>query len=470
MHTSTFSQYQRCHDHLHSWLCIVFLVVAGMMSTKLVAVSLISQDTIALQKNQTHVYQESSKVPILIRQSPGSEIIELRVNFNYGFKDAKGYEKVSTDLMFDILTKASKNYSKQQVFALLDRFSAGISCSFGIEFSSCSLSTIARYFDELLPVFIDLLQNPLLSDDDFQLSRKAQIAAVKAQMQDPAASANEAANEIFYPKNHPYYTSSDQKLQLLESINTQALAKTHAKIMQQHLNSIVVVASVDPNDLAKKLRDHFQSFSFQPEKVKKAIPDTNQSIQRNLVFQDRKIPTAYIRIKMQMPGFTHADSVAANFMMKVLDEELGLEIRTRRSLSYAVFSYVIDYQLGIGIIGVTTSKPKETLAAINTVLKRFKAKPFASENDLVEHQTVYTTNYFLDLEDHASIAASLSAFWYFHRSVDRLYDSPLELAKVQVGDVARVARSYLRNFKVGVVFDRSRFQDKWVEALVESHR
>ena len=48
---------------------------------------------------------------------------------------------------------------------------------------------------------------------------------------------------------------------------------------------------------------------------------------------------------MQMPGFTDEDSVATNFMMKVLDEELSLEIRTRRSLSYAVYSYVLDYQI-----------------------------------------------------------------------------------------------------------------------------
>ena len=59
-----------------------------------------------------------------------------------------------------------------------------------------------------------------------------------------------------------------------------------------------------------------------------------------------------------MPGVTDQDFEAANLMMKVLDDELGLEIRTKRSLSYAVFSYMINYSRGIGMIGVSTSKTK----------------------------------------------------------------------------------------------------------------
>ena len=443
------------------------IIAVSFFNLNLFAVNLISPETIALQRQQTTVFEEGGKLPILLRQSPGSEIIELRLNFNYGFKDAKDQEKVTADILFDILPKAAKNISKEQVFTELDRYSAGISCSFGIEFSSCSLSTIDRYFDKLLPLFVTLVKEPLLAEQDFLLSKKAKIAATKTQMQDPASSANEAVNEIFYPENHPYFIGSEQKLALLGTAQQKDLPKIHQQLLRQHLDSIVVVSSLKPDVLKKKLRTAFADFGYQKTRSLKNIPAANKKAGKNLVFKSRQIPTAYIRIKMQMPGFTDNDSVATNFMMKVLDEELSLEIRTRRSLSYAVFSYVIDYQLGIGIIGVTTSKPEETLSAISQVLRRFKKQPFASKTDLEEHQTVYTTSYFLDLEDHASIAASLSSFWYYHHSIDRLYNSPLELAAVSTDDVKRVANQYLKDFKVGVVYDKEKFKAEWVNNFLK---
>ena len=95
---------------------------------------------------------------------------------------------------------------------------------------------------------------------------------------------------------------------------------------------------------------------------------------KSYAFHDRTLPTAFIRVKFNSPSVTDKDATATRFMYEILSEELGELIRTKRSLSYAVGAYVIQYTAGIGVISASTSKPKETLEAMHEVIAQLKSK------------------------------------------------------------------------------------------------
>lgn len=447
-----------------------FLLVAGFifMATQALSSGLISNETIQIQKKLTKKLQLTNGIPVIIRNSESSDIVQIDFNFRYGFRDHKQADKVFSELMFSTMSRSAKDWPKDLVFQTLERYSAHIGCNIGIEISSCKMSVIEDFWLEILPLFAAIIQKPSFAPDDLELVRHNQQSRLKSRWERPDFVANEITNRIFYGKEHPYFLALDEQIRYLEKIDRERIVSLHKQLISSHIDSIVVVASLAEKEILEQLEKVFGNLRHGDYNTA-AVPLPGQKAGKDFIFEDRKIPTAYIRLKMPMPGVTDSDFEAGNLMIKVLDEELGLEIRTRRSLSYAVFGYVINYSRGIGMIGVSTSRPKETLEAISQVLKRMKSYDF-KDNELQQYKTVYTTSYFLNMEEHTSLASSLSRFWFYYRNTDPMYEAPKRLAMLKAKDVKAAARKYLVNFKMGVVFDRSQFQDAWAENFLKDHR
>jgi predicted Zn-dependent peptidase len=184
-------------------------------------------------------------------------------------------------------------------------------------------------------------------------------------------------------------------------------------------------------------------------------------------FFDRDLPTAYIRIKLNAPGINDKDAVATRLLYEILSEELGDEIRTKRSLSYAVHSFAIQYTLGVGVISASTSKPEQTLAAIKDVLAEIKAKTY-SEEELAEFKHGFATSFYLSQETHASLASSLAAANFFYGNPNEYYDMPRRLEQVSPTDIKRLANLWLSNLRIGVISGRKQFKDEWALDLIKA--
>jgi predicted Zn-dependent peptidase len=180
------------------------------------------------------------------------------------------------------------------------------------------------------------------------------------------------------------------------------------------------------------------------------------------------LPTAYIRIKVNAPSITDQDAVAARLMFEILSEELGDEIRTKRSLSYAVHAFLIEYHVGVGVLNASTSKPKETLVAINDVLQKMKSKDWTNE-ELAEYKTGFATSFYLTQETHASLASALGSALYFYGDANEHYELPRQLEKVTPADIKRLANRWLSDLRVGIIFGRSEFKDEWAQDLIKKN-
>ncbi|MFW7381189.1 MAG: M16 family metallopeptidase [Oligoflexus sp.] len=443
------------------------LITLNSSVNSVASTKLISDQTIDQQKKLTKKLQLKNGIPVILRQSENSDIIHIDFNFRYGFKDQKQEAKSLSDLMFAAMTRGAKDWPKERIFQTLERYSARIGCDMGIENSSCQLTAVDDFLAEVLAPFAASIQNPIFNPEDIELLRRNQLTKLQSRRESPDFTANEMTNRIFYGNHHPYFLPIESQIKHLQSVSVEAIKKLHTELLQSHIDSIIVVSSLQEKDVLSQLESVFGE--LKPGNYQAAeVPLPGRGLKQNFIFEHQSIPTAYIRIKMPMPGVTDSDFEAANLMIKVLDEELSLEIRTKRSLSYAVFSYMINYSRGIGMIGVTTSKPKETLEAISYVIDHLKKQPLDDE-ELEKYKTVYATSYFLRMEDHASLASSLSRFYSYYRSVDPMYEAPKRLATLKAKDIHQLANKYLTNFKMGVVFERKNFKDEWAERFLKKH-
>jgi zinc protease len=448
-------------------LFIALLVLLSPIQA--ISKSLIDSDSIAQQKKQITIKALESGIPVILNKIPNSAIIEIKVNFNFGLSNTTGSDRTTSDLVFNMMPYGSTTWPKEKIDQLTEKYASSLACGRGIEVSSCFLSSTNDYWQELIVPFADTILNPSFEEKQFNLHKQRIIAALQNQLQNPEVTVNESLNKIYYPKDHSYFLSIEEQLKDLQKIKRNELQASHKDILTKGVTSIVVVSSLDEELLLKQLNQTFSKLKYNQDKIKKPNRPSNND-EKDFVVVDRKIPTAYMKLKFQLPGqFDYKEMITSNLMIKVLDEMIGLEIRTRRSLSYAAYSYSIDYAEGIGVISASTSKPKETLEALAVVLDEIKTKKLSAKA-LQEYKSVFTTNYYLGIETHASLASSLSSSWAYFKSLDPFFDASMELERVNSEDVLKSANTHLKDFKLAVIFDSEKFDEKWAKEFLKKQK
>jgi zinc protease len=446
---------------IYSFILGNFLSAAPAHSTQLV-----SDATIALQKKNTEFFTLSNKIPVIYRRLEGSEIFQITTALAFGQAHLPADKQPAMSVLFDLVERGSKTLPKEILFGLLEKYATSINCGSSIEVTACSMATLQEYLPELLPAYASVMQEPALDPIEAQLILKQTEAGIQSMSQNPEAYVNEVVNSAFYGHSHPYWMPKEKELEWLLKFRIQDLAALHQEVMKKSRKVIVVVAGIPKEELKALLEKNLGAMT-QGDSQLKAPSTPKYQPKRNFAMGKRDIPTAYIRAKFDLPSFTSPDSPAINLLMRILSEELETEIRTKRSLSYAVYAQSVSLAMGLGVIHASTSRPQETLEAMVPVIQKLRDKKL-SVQDLERHKTVFATGYFLTLEEHGSLAGTLASSWLYYGSTDRLYETPRELEKVSPEDIQRLARRYLKQFRLGVVFKEQDFQKAWADKFLKT--
>lgn len=443
---------------------LAFALALTFASTAAQAVQLVSDDTIKTQKDLTATHTLKNGIKVITRKIEASDIVSVNIAFHTGLKDLKPGKKALNEWLWAVLPMGSKNYPKAKLFETMEKYAFEIGCGGGIELSTCSLNAVNDYWAEGLGVLADVIKNPAFTDEDIKLTKDRMTANLKNVQADPGQYINEIVNTIFYETGHPYRLNHDEALAELEKLGKQDLIDQHKAVVNTGM-TIVVVGSMAPEKVIADLEAAFADASTtkSADGVVAVPPAFDASKAYN--FSDRDLPTAYIRIKLNAPAVGNADAVGAKVLYEILGEELQQEVRTKRSLSYAVGAFLIQYSMGVGVISASTSKPQETITAINDVITALKNRTYTPE-ELAEFKNAFGTSYFLTLETHASLASALQSANHFYGSTDELYDMPRKLDKVSAEDIKRLAGDLIKDLRVGVIFGRSAFKDEWARELI----
>lgn len=433
-----------------------------LMSLTAVASKIVSDETIAKQLALTEHFKLSNGVNVYYRQIPNSDILQLNFAYDYGYADQSPDEKAIFTIMSATMSQSAGGWSKNRLFKLQETYSATINCSNGIELSYCSLTTINDYWDQILPAFTAIIKKPSFMEEDIKLAMAANTAEVLDKTQNPETYSNEVVNKVFYGENHPYYITTEKYLRQLKGLKRPQLVALHQKINNAYLNSIVIVGSLPTARLKKDLEKSFGDIPSKKIETKTAEPPA--FVSNMVAFEHREIPTSYIKIKYNIPGILDADNLKARLMLSILSQELESELRTKHSLSYAAYAFGISYQVGIGVISVSTSKPKEAFEAIVRVIRSLKQRSF-SNREIEEYKMEFATSYFLTLEGHDSLAGALTNAIHYFKDPGQLYNLPKKLESITAKDVEKMIKTYLNNFRIGVVYDKEKFKGKWAKEL-----
>jgi len=333
--------------------------------------------------------------------------------------------------------------------ALLEMKAASIESSFGQTIGSATMNVLKEDFDELLPVFIDVLKNPAFPDERITLSKTQRNSSISRRNDNAMAVAGREFLKLIYGPESPFARSSEYAT--IDAISRDDLIRFHKDAVVGNNMYVGVIGDFNAADMRRKLETVFSTIpAGTPNELN--LPSTIYQFESSINFvakNDVNQSTIYIG---HIGGRRlNPDYAALQLMNEILSGgfsgRLLQVIRTDLGLAYSAGGVYQSSPLNDGAFFITLAT-----ASINTA-KAVEAS--IEEVRRLQRDTVTQK----ELDDAKNRILNSLVFRYtsrasvlFEQIVNEYNGLPAaafnqyidELTLVSVEDIKRVANTYLR--------------------------
>jgi zinc protease len=378
----------------------------------------------------------------VIVQPSGNEIVEILTVIKGGVQNYPADKAGIESLAITALTECgTKNDSKNSFKDKLDKVSAEMGGSAGMDFSTLTLNCIKSDLDQVWPLYMDALTIPLFDTSEFARIKQDAISSLKSQASQPDFAISKMARETAF-KGKDYAKSPTGEEATVSKLTAGETKAYYADLLTRSRIVIVVVAELDRSTIEKKVKELTEKIPAGKE-VKLSrysyVPAKN-------TFTDQKkdLATNYIQGITGAPQPGTADFNAFTIAMRIFYDRQFLEVRTNNGLSYAPQTRFNGGLSPYTQIMVSTTNPDKYIGVMDNLLVKTHSEGFTAE-EVKNTKTGYVTSFYAKMETNAAQAASLAANEVLFNDWRRSLRINEDLKKVTVGDVNKAFNKYVKD-------------------------
>ncbi len=304
------------------------------------------------------------KLAMLPRKTRGGTV-EVLLELHFGDAQSLAGQNAVAQLAGGLLMRGTKNKSRQQIQDEMDRLNARIMVSGGggdagggrrgprggatttssISSAGATIQTTADNLPAALRLAVEMLREPAFNESDFEQVRQQRIAAIEANLKEPASLATEAlqAHISPYPRGDVRHVPTmAEQIEDLKAVTLDAVRKFHREFYGASHGDVVALGQFEPAQLEKAVAELLGKWDSPAPYSRiissyQKIPPANQKIdtpdKTNATFE------AAIRLKMSEQDPDYPAMVLANHMFGgSLGSRMPNRIRNLEGLSYSVSS------------------------------------------------------------------------------------------------------------------------------------
>ena len=302
------------------------------------------------------------KVALLPKKTRGEEV-QLTLTLRYGNEEnLKGFESAAGFLP-DLMLHGTRKLTYQQLRDELDRLKAtlgaggggggrgrgrgGPSSSAAAGSASFSIETKRDNLPAVLELLKQVLREPTLPADHFELAKRARLASLEEMRTEPGV----LAGRLLQRQLSPYSKADIRYVPTIEESIERLQAVTHAHVVQlyrEYLGSqageLTIVGDFDPAACLPILNDTFAGWTASKPYARIANPatDVKAGSQHQIATPDKANATynAGLQVAVRDDDPDYPALVMANFILGggSLSSRLGNRVRQQEGLSYSVGS------------------------------------------------------------------------------------------------------------------------------------
>lgn len=363
----------------------------------------------------------------------------------YDPKEKIGLAELTVFLLKD---GGSLKYKSEEIDKTLEYLGASIETSIQMEEARANLFALKKDFDKVLDIFADILINPSFEDEKVKIKKDEMLETIRRRNDKPDRQAIREALRMFYGPEHPYGWRNE--ISTVEPITKEDMKLFHRKYYKP--NNTIIAVSGDFEDENKILDMIKQKFgSWQKEDIAfPTIAPVDIKEERKIYLIDKEISQTFV--VMLQKGIKRHDPI--EFSLSVVNEilgggiqsRLGNEIRSKRGLAYAVYSYFVkrpDYGYILSFLG---TKPESVSQAIDEMIKQFellKKEPVLDE-ELKRGQDAIINPFVFRFPTSFDIISERALYEYYGYDKDYLDTYVDNIAKVNEKSILETAQKLFK--------------------------
>ena len=355
-----------------------------------------------------------------------------------------------TNILGDVLRSGgSENYPADELNTLLENKAASMETFGGFTSIGASMNVLKEDIDELLPVFVDLLQNPLIPEDKISLAKTQYKSSVSRRNDDQGGIANREFGRLIYGADSPY--GRMMEYETIDAVTRADLEERHSEAFVGSNMLIGIVGDFNTEEMKQKLQAAFGSIpTGSPTNL--FPPEINYEYTSTINFIDKPdVNQSYVLLGHIGGLRENPDYAALQVMNEVLSGgfsgRLFQVVRTDLGLAYAVFGAFGSGTLYEGqfYAGVMTQSAS-TAQAIDAIIEQIRR---IQNEPITEEEIGLTKDQFLNslvfrYDSKAKVLNERLSNEYVGLPADAFDKLIDEIKAVSIEDVQRVARHYLR--------------------------
>jgi predicted Zn-dependent peptidase len=374
----------------------------------------------------------------VIYKSSVKDVVSARLFIRGGAANySKEDEGIEALTLATVTEGGTKSLDMTGYGTALEKIGAAVSYGTSHDYSTIDLSCVKTYWNESWNLFADAIVNPRFDEKAFGIVKgKIESGAKENESNPDAYLENKSMEMAFAGKNYskiPYGTQ-----QSLSKITLAQVVKHYQKIAGKQNVFLVVVGNVTEADLTQKVNATLSKLGS----VTAAPAETRPQIQQGVTIENRDIATNYIRGMMSVPSLKDKDGVPIRLAMAIMGDRFFVELRTKRSLTYAPAAYYTGNLVSSpqAVFYASSTDPKQTLQVMVNEINSVKNQGF-TEKELKDKKEEFLTGHYSRLETNDTQSrwlgvAEITGSWKYTET----FMSDVE--KVTVKDINAVFNKY----------------------------
>jgi zinc protease len=346
-------------------------------------------------------------------------------------------------------TGGTAKYPGDDLNELLETRAASIETGFGMTSGSASMSVLKEDFDDLLPVFKDVILNPAFPDDKIDLAKTQIRSAISRRNDNPGPIAAREFNKLIYGEGTVFsrYTEYEH----VDNISRDDLVAFHTSAYNGANMMIAVIGDFRARDMRRKIE---RTFNDIPRGTRRELsfPDVDYTFESSINFVNKTdVNQSNVRIGHIGGRRANPDYPALQVMNQILSGgfsgRLLQEVRTNLGYAYSVGGSYISNIHYDGVFFITLGTASENTAnaieASSNELRKLQNEPVTGEElaatkDRMLNSLVFRyDSKFKILNEQVSNTYNGLPMDAFEKYID-------EVRRVTPADIQRVARQYLQ--------------------------
>ena len=394
-------------------------------------------------------YTLSNGLNVLFVKRKFLPIVRVNLISNCGsFFDPNG-KKGLANLFAMLMDEGAAEYNSLELSEEFEILGSSFDSSCSHDNLILSLRTLSENFNRSLELLEKIILAPHLNDQDFQRERRKVEVRLLQQRDEPDKLVSLAFSHLIHGNYSPYAFSSLGYEDTVKNINVELVREFYKNNFNPNLSYIIVVGSIDENELIDSLEQHLSSWLINPitPKIQIESAKTKKSV---VILHKEGAVQSEIRIGHLSSGRITSDYFAKTLMNTILGGQftsrINLNLRENKGYTYGASSNY-SYYKHAGEFCVSTSVSNEnTLPAVNEImneLKKIKDGVTSTELDFARSSII--RRFPSQFESAGQIAANLSLL-VIHGLSENYFDTYLD--NVRRTSIAEVNQAAINNINL----------------------